>query len=148
TEMLFQLKQAGHCPAGGVSGEDTLFARQAARHDRRILVRHLLELIDHVEIDVLRQEILTDALGNVGIDLVLVEDAGLLELLEHRAVGVDAPHFNARVPLFEIPPDAADGSARSDADHKMRYASFRLLPYLRTGLLIMRFGIGEIVILI
>src|SRR2546426_8236148 len=51
------------------------------------LFRSLFEVIDDVEIDVLRQEVFANAFGDVRIDLLLVEDAGLLVLLEHRPVG-------------------------------------------------------------
>ena len=65
-----------------------------------VAVRHLLEVIDQAEVDVLRQEVLADALGDVRIDLVLVEDAGLFVLLEDRTVGVDAPRLDRRLALL------------------------------------------------
>ena len=63
-------------------------------------------MIDHVEVDIPRQEILADTLGNIWIDLVFVENARFLVFLEHRAVRVDAPDLNPRIPLFEIPAHA------------------------------------------
>jgi hypothetical protein len=62
--------------------EDPFLAGDPARHERRVAVGDLLEVIDHREVHVLRQEVLADALGDVGIDLVLVEDAGLLYFLK------------------------------------------------------------------
>ena len=48
-EVIAELQQAGHRRAGRVAGEDALFARDAPRHDRRVLVGHLLEVIDDVK---------------------------------------------------------------------------------------------------
>ena len=42
-ELIGELQQAGHRRAGRVAGEDALLARDAARHDRGVLVGHLLE---------------------------------------------------------------------------------------------------------
>jgi len=56
-----------------------------------VLVRHLLEMIDDVEVHVLRQEILADPLGDVGIDLVFVEHPGLFVFLEDGPVGGRCP---------------------------------------------------------
>ena len=95
-EVILQLNDAGHRGAGRVAREDALFARDAARHHRGILVGHLLEVIDDREVDVLRQKVFADALGDVGIDLVLVELTGLFVLLEDRPVGVDAPDLDRR----------------------------------------------------
>ena len=64
-EVIAELQQAGHRRAGGVAGEDAFLARDAPRHDRRVLVGHLLEVIDDGEVDVLRQEVLADAFGDV-----------------------------------------------------------------------------------
>jgi hypothetical protein len=67
----------------------------------------------------LRQEVLADPFGDVRVDLVLVEDAGLLVFLEHRSVGVDPPHLDRRVLLFQIATRARRGAARADADDEM-----------------------------
>ena len=95
-EVILQLQQAGHRRARGVAREDALLARDPPRHDRGVAVGHLLEVIDDAEVDVLRQEIFADALGAVRVDLAFVEDARLLVFLEHRPVGVDAPHLDRR----------------------------------------------------
>ncbi len=74
-----------------------------------------------------------------GIDLVLVEDAGLLVLLEHRPVGVDAPHLDRRVALLQDSgPTPRDRAAGADADHEVRDPAVGLLPDLRPGLLVVR----------
>ncbi len=96
-EAIGQLDQSGHRRARRVAGEDAFLARDAAGHDRRVAVGDLLEVIDQAEVDVLRQEVLADAFGDVRIDLVLVEDAGLLVFLEDRSVGVDAPRLDRRL---------------------------------------------------
>src|SRR5207253_667816 len=82
------------------------------------------------------------------IDLVLVEDAGLFVFLEHRAVGINAPHLDARVLLLEIPPNAADGAAGADAADKVRNRTVGLVPDLRAGLLVVRGGVRQVVVLI
>ena len=147
-EVILQLQEAGHRGAGGVPGEDALFARDATRHDGRVLVGHFLEMIDDIEIDVPRQEVFADAFGDVRVDLVLVENAGLLVLLEHRPVGVDAPHLDARVLLLEVPADAADRAAGADAADQVRNRAVRLIPDLRTGLLVVRRGVRQVVVLV
>ena len=116
---------------GGVAGEDALLAGDPARHQRGILVGDLLEVVDDAEVDVLRQEVLADAFGDVGVDLVLVEDPGLLVLLEHRAVGVDAPDLDRRVALLQIAAGAGDGAAGADADDEVGDPAVGLLPDLR-----------------
>ena len=92
--------------AHAMGQERVLLANDLARVDRSIAVGDFFEVIDQAEVDIFRQEVLTDAFGDVGIDLVLVEDAGLLVLLEHRPVGVDAPHLDLRVALLEVAADA------------------------------------------
>ena len=101
-----------------------------------------------LEIDVLRQEVLADPFGDVGIDLVLVEDAGLLVLLEHRPVSVDAPHLDLRVALLEVAADARNRPAGADADHQLRHRAVGLLPDLGTGLLVVRLRVRQVVVLV
>ena len=101
------------------------------------------------KVDVLRQEVLADALGDVRVDLVLVEDAGLLVLLEHRAVGVDAPHLDLAgycslryrpTPLI-VPPVPTPTT-------RCVTRPVGLLPDLRTGLLVVRRRVREVVVLV
>ena len=147
-KLILQLQQAGHRRSGRVAGEDAFFARDAPRHHRGVLVGHLLEVIDDVEVDVLRQEVLADALGDVRVDLVLVEDAGLLVFLEHRPVGVDAPHLDRGIPFLQIAADAADRAAGADADDEVRDRAVGLLPDLRPGLLVVRRRVRQVVVLV
>src|SRR4051794_8414132 len=147
-KLSFQLKEPRQCGAGGIAGEDALFARNAPCHERGVLVGHLLEMIDHGEVYVLREEVFANSLRDVGVDLVLVEDAGLLVLLEDRSVRVDAPDLDLRILLFQKPPNAADRTAGADPDNEMRDAPVGLIPDLRPGLLVMRRGIREIVVLV
>ena len=105
-------------------------------------------MIDDGEVDVLRQEVLADALGDVRIDLVLVEDAGLLVFLEHRSVRVDAPDLDLRIALLEVAPDARRRAAGAHADHEMRDAAVGLLPDFRPGLLVVRGRVRQVVVLI
>jgi hypothetical protein len=94
------------------------------------------------------QEVLADALRDVRVDLVLVEDARLLVLLEDRAVGVDAPDLDGRVALLEVAAGAADRAAGADADHEVRDAAVGLLPDLGAGLLVVRRGVRQVVVLV
>ena len=83
-----------------------------------------------------------------GIDLVLVEDAGLLVLLEHRAVGVDAPDLDAGFLLLQVLADAADRAAGADADHQMIDPAVGLVPDLGPGLLVVGLGVRRVVVLV
>jgi hypothetical protein len=147
-EPILQLQQAGHCRPCRVAGEDALLPCDAARHQRGVLVRDLLEVIDDVEVDVLRQEVLADAFGDVRVDFVLVEDAGLFVLLEHRSVGVDPPHFDLRVAFLEITANAADRAAGAYANDEVGDPPVRLFPDLRSGLLVVRGGVRKVVVLV
>ena len=147
-EAVGKLQQPGHRRAGRVPREDPLLASQAARHDRGVLVGDLLEVIDDAEVDVLGQEVLADPFGDVGVDLVLVEDAGLLVLLEDGPVCVDPPHANRRVALLEVASDAAGGAAGPDAHHELRHPAVGLLPDLRRRPFVMGRGIREVVVLV
>src|SRR5262245_23777392 len=105
-------------------------------------------MVYHLEIDVLRQDVLADSFGDVRVDLVLVEDSGFLVLLEDRAVGVDTPDLDARVPLLEVTADAADRPAGAYPDDQVRHSTLRLLPDLGAGLLVMRLRVRQVVVLI
>src|SRR6185436_8685849 len=89
-----------------------------------------------------------DAFGDVRIDFVLVEHAGLFVLLEHRSVGVDAQRLDGRVLLFQIPGDAADRATGTDADDEVRDPAGGLLPDLRPGRLVVRLRVGQVVVLV
>ena len=143
-----KLQQPGQRRAGGVPGEDPLFAGDAAGHDRRVAVGHLLEIIDDREVDVLRQEVLADAFGDVRVDLVLVEDPRLLVLLEHRPVSVDAPYLHRRLLLLEESAHAADGPAGADADHEVIDPAVGLIPDFGAGLLVMGHRVRRVVVLV
>ena len=76
--------------------------------------------------------------GDVRIDLVLVEDAGLLVFLEHRAVGVDAPHLMAGFCSFRKRPAPQIVPPVPTPDDQVGDASVGLVPDLRAGLLVVR----------
>ncbi len=127
-KLRAQLNQPGHRGASRVAGEDAFLARDAARHDGRVLVGDLLEVVDDAEVHVFWQEILADTLGDVRVDLVLVEDARCLVFLEDRAVRVDAPDLDRGIPLFQKPSGAADRAAGADAADQVRDACRRSGP--------------------
>ena len=105
-------------------------------------------MVDDAEVHVLRQEVFPDALGDVRVDLVLVEDARLFVFLEHGPVGVDAPDFDLGVAFLQVPADAADRAAGADADDEVRDSAVGLFPDFRPGLFVMRPGIGQVVVLV
>ena len=119
-----------------------------AGHDRGVAVGHLLEVIDQGEVHVLREEVLADALGDVRVDLVLVEDPGFLVLLEHRPVGVDAPGLHRGLLLLQVLGRAADGAARADAHHEVVDLAAGLLPDLGARLLVVRLRVRRVVVLV
>src|SRR5262249_48709524 len=116
--------------------------------DGGVLVRHLFEMVDDVEIHVAGEEVLAYPLRDVGVDLVLIEDASLLVLLEHRPIGIDPPDPNARILLLQIPSYAADGAAGAHTADQVGDAAVGLLPDLGAGLLVVRRRIGQVVVLI
>ena len=147
-EVVLELEHAGHRRAGGVAGEDALLAGDPARHQRRVLVGDFLEMIDDVEVDVLREEVFADPLGDVRVDLVLVEHARLFVLLEHRSVRVDAPHLDLRVALFQIAPHPGHRPAGADADDEVIDLPLGLLPDFRPRLLVVRLRVRQVVVLV
>ena len=50
--------------------------------------------------------------------------------------------------LLQVPADAADRAAGADADHEVRHAAVGLLPDLRPGLLVVRGGVRQVVVLV
>src|SRR4029079_10085212 len=106
-----------------VAGKDAFLAGDAAGHQRGILVGDLFEGVDHVEVDVPGQEVFPDALSDVRVDLVLVEDPRLFVFLEYRAVGIDDPNLDLRVALFQVPACARRGAAGPDADDQVSDAA-------------------------
>ena len=83
-----------------------------------------------------------------GIDLVLVEDPGLLVLLEHRPVGVDAPGLDRRLLLLQVLRHAANRAAGADADHQVVDRAAGLVPDLGPGLLVVRLRVRRVVVLV
>ena len=147
-ELVFHLQQACHGRTGAVAGKNPFLAGNAARHDGGIAVGHLFEMVNHVEIDIGREEILADAFGDIRVDFVLVEDAGFLVFLENRTVGIDAEHLDGRILFLEILSGAADGSAGAHAYDQMGDFPFGLFPDFRASLLVMCLRIAEVVVLV
>jgi len=65
-EPILELQQPGHRGARRVTDPDALLAHDLARVDRGVAVGDLLEVVDDAEVDVARQEVLADALGQYG----------------------------------------------------------------------------------
>ena len=147
-ELILELHQPRHRGAARVADPDAFFARDPTRHHGRVLVGHLFEMIDAAEVDVARQEVLADAFGDVRVDFVFVEDAGLLVLLEHGAVRIDAPYLDRRILLLQELADAGDRASRADADHELRDRAVGLIPNLGTRLLVVSRRVRQVVVLV
>src|SRR5690606_22358634 len=143
-----QLQQAGHGGTRRIAGKDPFLTGEFARHQRRIFVGYFLEVIDDVEIYVLGEEIFADTFGDVRIDLVLIENAGLLVFFENRPIRIDTPHHDVWILLFEVPAGPADGAPRAYTRNQVGDFPFGLFPYFRPGLFVMRLGVGKVVILV
>src|SRR5262245_61111230 len=102
-------------------------------------------MVDHRKIDVPGEKVFADSLGDVGVDLVFVENARLLELLEYRAIGVDAPDLDAWVLLLEKPADTRRRAPCANADNQMGNPAVGLPPDLRSGLFVVGGGVRQVV---
>ena len=69
-------------------------------------------------------------------------------LLQNAAVRVDAPNLHVGVLLLEVAPGATDGAAGAYAHNKVGDAPFGLIPNFRTGGSVMRFLVGQVVVLV
>src|SRR5690625_2196330 len=141
-------QHAGHDHPARLSDEETLLRSQTTCHQHRLAIRHTDVVIDDAKVHIFSQDVLAHALGHVGIDLLLVEDAGVLVLEVHRSIWIDAYSFDRRVLLLQIARAARARAARSCPRHEMRDAALGLRPELRAGCLIMGYGVGWIVVLI
>src|SRR5690606_34051505 len=105
------------------------------------LICDFLEQVDHIEVDILRKEIPTDALRDIRIDLILIENTRFLIFLKDGTVGVDSPYFNVGIFLAKVFRSTRDCTAGSHTYDEVRNLSFGLLPNLRSGLFVVRLRI-------
>src|SRR4029077_19851238 len=92
------------------------------------------------------EEIFADALYNVGSRLG--DFSGFVKVVVQRAFRIHADDFDVGILFFQKFTDAADGAAGTHAADKMSDFAFSIFPNLRAGGLVVRFGIGRIVVLI
>ena len=147
-KAIGHLGEALHGSAGGVAHPDRFFSYDAAGHDGGVFIGHLFKVIDHREVDILRQKIFSDPFGHIGIDLILIELARLLEFLKNRTVSINAQHLDRRILFFQIFTRTGNGTTSSHTCYKVGDPSFGLLPDLRAGCQVVCFAVGKIIILV
>ena len=147
-EVVLELTQSLEGTPAAVPEQKPFFFGQFSSRMGARFVRHLFKPVDQTEIDVGRQDVFANALGDVRVNFVFVEFARFVVLLEHRTVRVDAPNLNVGVLLLQVLGGATDGAPRANADHEVGDFAFRLLPNLRSGRTVMGFPVGEVVVLV
>jgi hypothetical protein len=103
-----------------VTAEKAFLFSQLIGGDSAILVGDLLKLVDVIAVHIGRQDVLTNALGDVRIDLLLFEPSGLMVLLEDRAIGVHPPDLDVRILFFQVFRRSTDGTSRLELTVSLR----------------------------
>ncbi len=147
-QLVFELAQSLKGGTTAVTEEKAFLFSQLTGGDSAILVGDLLKLVNEVEVDVGRQDVLANALGDVRVDLLLVELSGLVVLLEDRAIGVHPPDLDVRILFFQVFRRSTDGSSRPYTRAKMGDHPAGLLPNLRAGGLVVRLAVRQVVVLV
>ena len=124
--------------SSGAADEDALLAREPPRRDERLAVGDLDDLVHDGAVERPRPEILTHALDLVRSDGAAVD----------RALGVGTDDAHGCVLLLEKTSHTADRPAGADAGDEDGYTAVGLVPDLRSGGAVMRFGVAGIEILI
>ena len=99
-------------------------------------------MINYRHIVVFRNDIFADAFRNIGVGMVVMKLAGLMEFLQDRSVGIDPDHFDVRIFLFKEGSASGNGTACSGSYHKVGKLSFGLIPDLRGSRFVMRRSVG------
>ena len=142
-ELVLELAQSLKGGTAAVTEEKALLLRKLTGGEGTILVGDLLKFIDEVEVHVGRQDVLANALGDVGVDLLFVELSRLVVLLEYGAIGVDPPNLDVGILFLEVLGRATDGTSGAYTRAKVGDHPAGLLPNLRTGGLIVGLTVGE-----
>src|SRR6185437_2743163 len=142
-ELVPELNESLNGGACAVATEEAFLPGDAAGHDRGVLVRHLLELIDDLHVVVLRDEVFADPFRDVRMHLVHVELAGPKIFCEQRAVGVHGPDLYPGILFLEIHRRTCDRAAGAGGDYKVSNLTVRLVPNFRAGGLVVCQAIGE-----
>ena len=141
------LCQADGSRGGGSTGDahqQTLFLGQAQGHGDRLVIGHLLHLVDHGHVQVLGDEAGADALDLVGtgLDRFSVDGLG-----DHRAVaGFHGDGFDRLAGfVLDVAGHTGDGAAGADTSDQHIDGTVTVVPDLGTGGLEVDFGVGGIV---
>ena len=60
-------------------------------------------MIYQFEVDIGRQDVLSDTFCDIRVDFLFIEDAGLMVFFKYTAIRIDTPDFDIRVFFFQIP---------------------------------------------
>ena len=105
-QQVLELAQPLKGRSARIPQQQPLAACELASSHGAIAVGDLFESVNEAKVDVLWQNVFTNALGDVSVNLLRVKLAGLVVLFEYGTVGVDAPNLNIRVLLFKVLSDA------------------------------------------
>ena len=109
--------------AGGAADQDPLLAGDPAGHAERVAVRDPHVPVDERGVEGRRPEVLTDALGQVGVHVARVQ----------RALGIGADDEQLRTALLQEARRAGDRATGPDADDEGVDRPVGLAPDLRPG---------------
>ena len=140
------LRNLNPCPRGRsrrAADEQALLARQPARGDERVPIRHTHPLVDDGRIERVGPALLAYALDEVRAFRVLLVGR------EHRAFRVDRHDPRLRAALLEVAADARDRPpcAHGD-DDRVDVTSIGLGPELGPGRCVVRIGIRRVRVLV
>src|SRR5579885_2381089 len=119
--------------------ENALLSGQPPAHDEGVFVADPNYIVEKLEVDRSRDEVLADAFHLVRRRHVAGVD---------RAFRIDADNLDFRVLLLEVASGTGYGAARADAGHEAGDLAVGLLPDLRSGRPVMRLRVvrvGELV---
>ena len=145
-QVFRQPQSARQASATRTSGEQSFQFSQPPRHHKTLLVIHLDNVIENLQIHRRREKIFADALDHIG--LRFNGGPGLHEVVIQGAVWIDANNLDRGIFFLQILPRAADGPAGAQPANKVRDLPFAVLPNLRSRGEVVRLGIHRVVVLI
>src|SRR5215475_6218090 len=146
TELLRDPDRAGDVDAGRAADHQTLFAEQIEDDRQRLVIGHLQRVVDRRTLQVLGDAALTDPLGDrvaLGPQLAV-----LVVVVQRRAEWIGEYDAHRRLALLQGQADAAERAAGADRRDERVDRTAGLLPDLRSGGLIVRTPVGEVVELV
>ncbi len=141
-ERARDLERGGEVRPRRAAAEDSLLAAELARQLERLAVGDVDDLVHVPDVDVGGDDLLPDALDEIGRRLV--RPPRLLVGLEDRAVRVCADDADVRVLLLEEAPRPRDGAARAETGDEVRDVPLGLLPKLRAGRAVVRLRVVRV----